>query len=224
MNNFPLKERPSDILVAVSGNPNVGKRTLFNALTGLRQHTGNWTGKTVETACGEVLHNGRKIILVDLPGSYSLCSHSDEERVSESFILFGNADVNLVVVDALSLNRNMNLLLQITEISSRVVLCVNLIDEAAKRGVSIDTELLSCRLKIPVIPIIARSKTGLDKAMDAVIETSFSSNNDILRPRYDQDTEERIIQTAKTLPDELIIDKRFAALKILQNDTLFFRS
>ena len=216
-----LRKRPSDIVVAVSGNPNVGKSTLFNALTGLRQHTGNWTGKTVDTARGECIHNGRKIVLVDLPGSYSLCSHSDEERVAESFILFGGADVNLVVVDALSLKRNMNLLLQITEICPRIVLCVNLIDEADKRGISIDTTLLSERLNIPVIPIIARNKTGLDKALDAIIDVSLQSEKEVTSPRYNPETEQKIEEIAKNLPDKTI-GKRFIALKLLQNDTVFF--
>lgn len=224
MTNLSLKQSSSDIVVAVSGNPNVGKSTLFNALTGLRQHTGNWTGKTVETARGQCIHNGRKIILVDLPGSYSLCSHSDEERVSEAFILFGGADVNLVVVDALSLKRNMNLLLQITEISSRVVLCINLMDEAAKKGVSIDTKLLSTRLKIPVIPIIARSKTGLNNVLDAVIEMADSNEKKILTPTYDQNTETKIREMINELPEKITINRRFAALKILQNDNLFFEN
>lgn len=216
------KERPSDIVVALSGNPNVGKSTLFNALTGLNQHTGNWTGKTVETARGSFLHNGRRIILVDLPGSYSLLSHSDEERVAESFILFGGADVNLVVCDAVALERNLNLLLQITEISPKTVLCVNLIDEAAKKGIKIDTEKLSRHLNIPVIPTTARSGEGLTDVCDAIIEAADSNNSTAKVPQYDSHTEKHIAEITNILPKDLQVSQRFAAIKILSKDTVFF--
>lgn len=219
-----IKERPSDIVVAVSGNPNVGKSTLFNALTGLKQHTGNWTGKTVDTARGTVLHNGRKIILVDLPGSYSLVSHSDEERVTESFILFGGADVNLVVCDAAALIRNMNLLLQITEITPKTVLCINLIDEAAKKGIEIDTEKLSMRLNIPVIAAVARNGIGLDAVCDAIISVADSSPKKVLKPKYDDLTEEKITETVEKLPQNCAIDRRYTAIKLLQNDLTFIEN
>lgn len=216
------KERPSDIVVALSGNPNVGKSTLFNALTGLNQHTGNWTGKTVETAKGVFIHNGRRIILVDLPGSYSLLSHSDEERVAESFILFGGADVNLVVCDAVALERNLNLLLQITEISPKTILCVNLIDEAAKKGIQVDTEKLSIRLGIPVIAAVARNGTGLTDVCDAIINVADSKKLMAKIPEYDFSTEQKISECQEKLPQNLAVNSRFAAIKLLSNDTVFF--
>ncbi len=218
----PHKERPSDIVVALSGNPNVGKSTLFNALTGLNQHTGNWTGKTVETAKGAFIHNGRRIILVDLPGSYSLLSHSDEERVAENFILFGGADVNLVVCDAVALERNLNLLLQITEITPKTVLCVNLIDEATKKGIEIDAEKLSLSLGIPVIATAARNGTGLDCVCDAIIDIADSENFTATVPEYDNFTEQKIAEMQEKLPQNLAVNGRFAAIKVLQNDTVFF--
>lgn len=218
------KERPSDIVVALSGNPNVGKSTLFNALTGLNQHTGNWTGKTVETAKGAFIHNGRRIILVDLPGSYSLHSHSDEERVAEAFILFGGADVNLVVCDAAALHRNLNLLLQITEITPKTVLCVNLIDEANKKGIQIDAEKLSRALGIPVITTAARSGAGLEKVCDAIIDVADSENLTAKVPEYDALTEQKIAEIQEKLPQNLTVNKRFAAIKILENDTVFFNN
>lgn len=219
-----IRERPSDIVVAVSGNPNVGKSTLFNALTGLKQHTGNWTGKTVDTARGAVLHNGRKIILVDLPGSYSLASHSDEERVTESFVLFGGADVNLVVCDAAALIRNMNLLLQITEITPKTVLCINLIDEANKKGIKIDTEKLSLRLNIPVIATAARNGIGLAAVCDAIISVADSTPKKVLKPIYDDITEEKIAKMIEKLPQHLAIDRRYIAIKLLQNDLTFIEN
>ncbi len=224
ISKVPNKERLSDIVVALSGNPNVGKSTLFNALTGLKQHTGNWTGKTVETAKGVFIHNGRRIILVDLPGSYSLLSHSDEERVAENFILFGGADVNLVVCDAVALERNLNLLLQITEITPKTVLCVNLIDEAAKKGIQIDTEKISVRLGIPVIASAARNGTGLAQVCDAIINVSDGKTATATVPEYDYFTEQKITEMQEKLPKNLAVNSRFAAIKVLCNDTVFFNN
>ncbi len=215
------KSRPSDIIVALAGNPNVGKSTVFNELTGLHQHTGNWTGKTVETAAGSYIHNGRRIILVDLPGTYSLFSLSEEEKVAERFLTFGNSDVNVVVCDALSIERNLNLLLQITEISKKTVLCINLIDEAYKNGIEINTEKLSSKLGIPVIATVARSGKGLKELSDAIITVADFPPKNVFTPVYDNETEKKIIDIIHMLPKDINISKRFAAIKILGNDTEF---
>ena len=128
----------NDQVVALAGNPNVGKSTVFNELTGLRQHTGNWPGKTVTNAQGRAVHKGKGYILVDIPGTYSLLAHSAEEEVARDFICFGEPDAVVVVCDATCLERNMNLVLQTLEITDRVVVCVNLMDEARRKNIRID--------------------------------------------------------------------------------------
>ena len=135
----------SEFVVALAGNPNTGKSTVFNAITGLRQHTGNWPGKTVARAEGGFLYQGRSYKLVDLPGTYSLLATSTDEEIARDFVLFGQPDVTLVVVDATRLERNLNLALQVMEITDRVVVCLNLIDEARQHGLSVDTAELSRR-------------------------------------------------------------------------------
>lgn len=147
--------------IALAGNPNVGKSTVFNALTGMHQHTGNWPGKTVATAQGIYRHRGGSYALVDLPGTYSLLAHSEEEVVARDFILFGGADATIVVCDATCLERNLNLVLQVLEMTPRVVVCVNLLDEAKKKGITIDLAQLSRELGVPVVGTSARSGQGL---------------------------------------------------------------
>ena len=132
-------------VIALAGNPNVGKSTVFNALTGLHQHTGNWPGKTVATARGRCRHRGMDYVLVDLPGTYSLMAHSPEEEVARDFFCFGGADGAVVVCDATCLERNLNLVLQVLELQPRTVVCVNLLDEAERKGVRVDLEELSRR-------------------------------------------------------------------------------
>ena len=165
-------------MIALAGNPNVGKSTVFNALTGMNQHTGNWPGKTVSSAQGHCTHNGREYLLVDIPGTYSLMAHSAEEEVARDFICFGQdgraPDAVVVVCDATCLERNLNLVLQTLEITANVVVCVNLMDEARKRGVQVDLPRLSAALGVPVVGTSARSEKGLDALMDAV-EKSTSS-------------------------------------------------
>ena len=163
-------ERPGEQgrIVALAGNPNVGKSTLFNALTGLRQHTGNWPGKTVAVAQGTYTHRGRTFRLVDLPGTYSLDPHSAEEEVARDFLDSGQADVTVVVCDATCLERSLLLALQVMERAVRVVVCVNLMDEAARHGIRVDTACLSRQLCVPVLPICAGQKEGLEELMDAV--------------------------------------------------------
>lgn len=155
-------------VIALAGNPNVGKSTVFNGLTGLKQHTGNWPGKTVSSARGFCRTGRHNLELVDIPGTYSLMAHSREEEVARDFLESGEADAAIVVCDATCLERNLNLALQIMEICPKVVLCVNLMDEAEKRGIKIDLSLISERLGIPVVGITARKKATLKALTDAV--------------------------------------------------------
>ncbi len=160
------KQAPTDKVVAIAGNPNVGKSTLFNNLTGMNQHTGNWPGKTVSNAQGWCKTGRHGYVLVDIPGTYSLMAHSAEEEVARNFICFGKSDAVVVVCDATCLERNLNLVLQTMEISDRVLVCVNLLDEAKRKHISIDLETLSKELGVPVAGTVARKKRSLDRMMD----------------------------------------------------------
>ncbi len=157
-----------DRVVALAGNPNTGKSTVFNALTGLRQHTGNWPGKTVTRAEGGFAFNRVRYKLVDLPGTYSLLSASQDEEVARDFILFGRPDCTIVVADATCLERNLNLILQVLEITDRVVVAVNLMDEAQRKGLEVDTRTLSRDLGVPAIPLVARTGEGMQALLAAV--------------------------------------------------------
>lgn len=162
----------ADHVVALAGNPNTGKSTVFNALTGLRQHTGNWPGKTVTRAEGAFEYAGRRYKLVDLPGTYSLLSTSLDEEIARDFILFGQPDVTVVVVDATRLERNLNLVLQVLEITSRAVVCLNLVDEAERHGVKVDERQLSRDLGVPVVAAAARAGRGLPELLQAIADVA----------------------------------------------------
>lgn len=160
------------------GNPNVGKSTIFNSLTGLHQHTGNWPGKTVSNAAGTAKFKGKDFLFVDIPGTYSIMSNSQEEEIARDYICFGMPDCTVVVVDSTCLERNLNLVYQILEITNKVVLCVNLLDEAKKKGIEIDLDKLSFKLGIPVVGTIARKKKTLNNLMNSIYDVCSSANLD----------------------------------------------
>lgn len=164
------KAKEEDYVIALAGNPNTGKSTVFNALTGLHQHTGNWPGKTVVNSQGKYSHKDNDFIMVDLPGTYSLLASSVEEIVARDFICFGKPDVTVVVLDATCIERNLNLLLQVLEITDKVVACVNLMDEAKSKNIKIDIEALSKELGIPVVPTTARSNIGINVLKDTIYD------------------------------------------------------
>ena len=186
--------------IALMGNPNVGKSTLFNALTGMRQHTGNWPGKTVARAEGSFSYNDRDYLMVDLPGCYSLMAHSAEEEVARDYILSGAADLIIVVCDATCLERNLNLVLQTLEMTDRVLVCVNLMDEAKRNGISIDLPRLAHRLGVPVIGLTARSKEG-PKLILPAIESALKAENTPLRPSYPDAIREAVNQLTPLIPE-----------------------
>lgn len=157
-----------DYVIALAGNPNTGKTTVFNTLTGLKQHTGNWPGKTVARAEGAFGCRGKRYKLVDLPGTYSLLSASVDEEVARDFVLFGKPDCTVVVTDATALQRNLNLAYQVMEITPKTVVCVNLMDEAKRKGISVDIPALQELLGVPVVATAARRLQGIDKLVLAV--------------------------------------------------------
>lgn len=170
---YEIEKGHGQHVVALVGNPNTGKSTVFNYLTGLKQHTGNWPGKTVTSARGEYKYKGREYILVDLPGSYSLFTASKDEEVTRDFLCYGNYDAVVVVADATCLERNLNLLLQVSKLTKKAILCINLIDEAKKRNITIDRQGLENELKIPVVLTAARSGLGMDELKKAIESVSL---------------------------------------------------
>ncbi len=170
-----------DYVVALAGNPNTGKSTVFNALTGLRQHTGNWPGKTVTRAEGGFEYDGKRFKMVDLPGTYSLLSTSLDEQIARDFILFGQPDVTIVVADATRLERNLNLVLQVLEITDRAVVCLNLMDEARRHGLQVDERQLARDLGVPVVPTAARRGEGLPELLQTIRDVATGKT--VCRPQ-----------------------------------------
>jgi ferrous iron transport protein B len=211
-----------DFVVALSGNPNTGKSTVFNALTGLRQHTGNWPGKTVSRAEGGFEYDAKRYKLVDLPGTYSLLATSLDEEIARDFILFGQPDVTIVVVDATRLERNLNLVLQVLEITDRVVVCLNLMDEAERHGLQVDERRLARDLGVPVVPTSARSKQGLDLLLQTIHDVA--SGKTVGKPRRFQNEPPKLKQAIGILVEQLnqaypgLPNARWVALRLLDGD------
>ncbi len=211
-----------DYVVALAGNPNVGKSTVFNALTGLRQHTGNWPGKTVTRAEGGFEYDGHRYKLVDLPGTYSLLASSPDEEVARDFILFGQPDVTIVVVDATQLERNLNLALQVLEITDRVVICLNLMDEARRHGLEVDDRALARRLGVPVVPAAARYRQGLSELLAAVADVA--TGRTVCKPRRLRNEPPALKHAVSTLVRQIhalypgLPNARWVALRLLDGD------
>ncbi len=213
-------------VIALAGNPNVGKSTIFNALTGLRQHTGNWPGKTVANARGSFTHQGRDYQLVDVPGCYSLLAHSAEEEVARDFLCFGGADAVLVVCDATCLERNLNLTLQILEVTNRVVVAVNLMDEARRKGLEVDLPLLSERLGVPVIGTAARGGEGLDQLLDALADVCDRPPRQapaVDYPAYIEEAVARLEPSLEKLCQGKTLSTRWTALRLLEGEGTILR-
>lgn len=215
------KDSLDDVVVAVAGNPNVGKSSVFNILTGLKQHTGNWPGKTVSNAQGSYVKNGKKFILVDIPGTYSLLASSREEEVARDFICFGNSDLTVVVCDATCLERNLILVLQTMEVCEKVILCVNLMDEARKKHINVDIDKLSSILNIPVVPVSAKKVENIDLLIDTIEKSSSAkptSKNKIIK--YNEEIEQKVSKLTERLEEisGYNYKLRWMALKLIEND------
>ena len=221
------KETQQDKIIALAGNPNVGKSTVFNSLTGLNQHTGNWPGKTVTNAQGKYTYHHKNFILVDIPGTYSLMANSAEEEIARDFICFGGADAVVIVADATCLERNLNLVLQTIEITDKVVLCVNLMDEARKKKIDINLSRLSARLGIPVVGTSARSGKGLAELMEAVcVLTDREHSAEPLCVTYGDDIEKAVslLEEAAGSAARGRVGGRWLALKLLEGDECLLKS
>jgi len=216
------KQNPKDKVVAIAGNPNVGKSTVFNNLTGMNQHTGNWPGKTVTNAQGYCNTKFNSYVLVDIPGTYSLMAHSAEEEVARNFICFGEPDVTVVVCDATCLERNLNLVLQTIEISNQVIVCVNLMDEAKRKNIKIDLKRLSDKLGVPVVGTTARNRDSLNHFM-AAIDELIGGKCELkpLKIKYTSPIEEAISIIEPVVKEKVgsKINARWLSLKLLDYDS-----
>lgn len=217
-----LKVDNFDRVIALAGNPNTGKSTLFNALTGLKQHTGNWPGKTVTRAEGGYQFNNIRYKLVDLPGTYSLLSASQDEEVARDFILFGQPDCTIVVTDATALERNLNLVMQVMEITDKVVVAVNLMDEAERKGLEVDTRALSRDLGIPAIPVTARTGEGMSNLLSTVagvIDETISTKPLRINgtPEFQNAIDQLVPMIEQMVPG--IPNARWVAIRLLDGDS-----
>ena len=211
-----------DYVVALAGNPNTGKSTVFNALTGLRQHTGNWPGKTVLRAEGGYSFDTKKFKIIDLPGTYSLLSTSQDEEVARNFILFGQPDVTVIVVDAARLERNLNLVLQVLEITDKAVLCLNLMDEAERHNISIDERALARDLGIPVVGTIARTQKGIPELLSTI--NDIATGKISCKPHKVKSLTKSIEQSVQKLAIKIeqqfpgLPNSRWVAFRLLEGD------
>lgn len=224
---FNIKTTANEPVVALAGNPNTGKSTVFNALTGLRQHTGNWPGKTVQRAEGSFIHKGRRYTLIDLPGTYSLLANSADEEVARDFLCFARPDATIVVVDATCLERNLNLVLQVMEITSRVIVCVNLIDEARRKKIHIDLDKLGRALGVPVVATAARTGEGLPRLLDVlsdVVSRRLTPQPKLVR--YTPQVEKAVAvlepRVRALVGDQ--INPRWVSLRLLEGDSNVIRA
>ena len=211
-------------IIALAGNPNVGKSTVFNTLTGLRQHTGNWPGKTVAAARGDLTYGGEHFTLVDLPGTYSLFPNSAEEEIARDYLCSGEAEAVLILADATCLERSLNLVLQTLEAADvPAVVCVNLLDEAAKKGIVLDLPALSHALGAPVVGTAASCGEGLDKlraALAAAVREKPRQRETAVE--YPRAVERAVRVLEPALAPFAREQSRFYALRLLEDDALFF--
>lgn len=194
--------------VALAGNPNVGKSTIFNSLTGMHQHTGNWTGKTVANATGKAIINDKEFTFVDIPGTYSIMSNSEEEEIARDYICFGNPDATVIVVDSTCLERNLNLVYQIMEITDNIIVCVNLLDEAKKKKIKIDLNKLENLLGVPVVGTVARERQTLENLKNTIYKVCESE----IKPHtktviYEQEIEENLEKIVEKLDTDLLVNE-----------------
>ncbi len=207
--------------IGLIGNPNVGKSTIFNGLTGMRQHTGNWPGKTVVRATGFKIYNGIRYQFEDLPGTYSLLAHSKEEEVTRDFVYFEDYDALILVCDATALERNLNLVLEVLEITDKVILCVNLLDEAKRKKINIDLDELSLILGIPVVGMVARDKKGLKELLDLLGEVIYKKKGYL---KIDYDFLSKEAENFKEFIPSLNINRDKVILRYLTNDYEFINA
>ncbi len=217
---YEIEKSDDQYVIALAGNPNTGKSTVFNSLTGLNQHTGNWPGKTVVNARGEYSYGGEEFVLVDLPGTYSLFPSSVEEEVARDFICFGNYNAVVVVVDATCLERNLNLVYQIMELTNNLILCINLIDEAKKKNIIIDRNGIEKELGIPVVMCAARRNLGMNELKDTILKVSKGKIKPKAKPViYEDSIEDKIGKLIPYIENGFEnINSRWIALRMVDGD------
>lgn len=218
----PSRQKKTPPIIALAGNPNTGKSTIFNLLTGLKQHTGNWPGKTVLLASGSYYYQQQEYKLVDLPGTYSLLAHSADEKSARDFLCFARPQATVVVADATCLERNLNLILQVLEITSRVIVCVNLLDEAKRKNIYIDIKALEAELGVPVIAAVASRGKGIGRLRETIM--NMVEGRTFVRPRqimYGPEMEmilQQIEMELAAAEGNYEINRRWLALRMLEGE------